>query len=109
MEDAARFHVSWYEESPVKKLSQINILKGRERVAKLEMHMNSSHGGSEFRLGKTVGVNIVCRLVSNYKSLVHYSFHYELLHCPSNVFYQLSKTYPAIQCNANCARYELMN
>ena len=69
MEDAARFHVSWYEENPVKKLSQINILKGRERVAKLEMHMNSSHGGSEFRLGKTVGINIICQSFCSYQSL----------------------------------------
>ena len=58
-EDVARFNVSWYEESPFKKLSHFRILKGRERVAILAIPANSS----QFRLGKTVGVNIFCHLL----------------------------------------------
>ena len=54
-EEVARYNVSWFEESPLKQLSKVHILKGMERVAKLEIFPNSSHAGSQFRLGKTVG------------------------------------------------------
>ena len=61
-EDVARFHVSWYEESPLRQLGKVDILKGTERVAKLQRSLNSSSGMSLFRLGKTVC--ITCTLNS---------------------------------------------
>ena len=57
-EDVARFHVSWFEEFPLKQLNKIDILKGTERVAKLQILLNSSRDASQFRLGKTVGFKI---------------------------------------------------
>ena len=54
VEEVARFHVSWYEESPIKQLDKTEILTGTERVAKLSMNNTSSDGKEIFRLGKKV-------------------------------------------------------
>ena len=54
-EDVARFHVSWYEELPIKQLDKTEIINGTNRVAKLQMRITSSSDSPVFRLGKKVG------------------------------------------------------
>ena len=58
VEDVARFYVSWFEEFPLEQLNKLDILKGTERIARLEVSLNSSHDGPQFKLGKTVSLII---------------------------------------------------
>ena len=53
-EEVARFHVTWYEEFPLRQINQIDILKGTERIARLQNPLNSTYGTPLFRLGKRV-------------------------------------------------------
>ena len=57
VEEAARFHASWFEEAPIRQLDKIEILNGTERVATLPIDSASSDGTAIFRLGKKVGAN----------------------------------------------------
>ena len=53
-EDVARFHISWYEEFPLKQLDKNEVINGTERVARLLLDSTSSERSPIFRLGKQV-------------------------------------------------------
>ena len=56
-EDCARFHVSWYEEFPLKELDNAEIINGTERVSRLLLDSTSADGSPIFRLGKKVSAS----------------------------------------------------
>ena len=59
IEDAARFHVSWFEEFPLQQLDKTELINGTDRVARLFMRSTSSNGSPIFRLGKKVSFSCI--------------------------------------------------
>ena len=55
-EERARFEVTWYEGSPLKKINKTHILKGRDRNATLQNDISFSEG-LLFSLGTSVSLH----------------------------------------------------